>query len=178
MDSVTAARNGDETAFLQLFDEHHPPLYRFAYRLTGSAADAEDVVQECFLELLRPNCSYNPERTPLRTYLFGVVRNQSLKRIQRNARTGEHSREPADARSPESLALQTELKSVVEGAVMQLPESQREVLILAHYEQMPLSEIAALLELETTAVKSRLQRGRARLKELLAAYAPRLEKRS
>jgi DNA-directed RNA polymerase specialized sigma24 family protein len=43
---------------------------------------------------------------------------------------------------------------------------------------MPLSEIAALLELETTAVKSRLQRGRARLKELLAAYAPRLEKRS
>jgi RNA polymerase sigma-70 factor, ECF subfamily len=178
MDSVTEARNGDETAFLQLFDEHHPPLYRFAYRLTGSAADAEDVVQECFLELLRPNCSYNPERTPLRTYLFGVVRNQSLKRLQRNARTGEHSSEPADARSPESLALQTELKSVVAGAVMQLPESQRDVLILAHYEQMPLSEIAALLELETTVVKSRLQRGRARLKELLAAFAPGLEKRS
>ena len=178
MDSVTAARNGDETAFLQLFDEHHPPLYRFAYKLTGSAADAEDVVQECFLELLRPNCSYNPERTPLRTYLFGVVRNQSLKRLQRNGRTGEHSGEPADARSPENLALQTELKSVVAGAVMQLPESQREVLILAHYEQMPLSEIATLLELETTAVKSRLQRGRARLKELLAAYASGLEKRS
>jgi RNA polymerase sigma-70 factor, ECF subfamily len=178
MDSVTAARNGDEAAFLELFDEHHPPLYRFAHRMTGSAADAEDVVQECFLELLRPNCSYNPERTPLRTYLFGVVRNQSLKRLQRNARTGEHSSEPADARSPESLALRAELKSVVAAAVMQLPESQREVLILAHYEQLPLSEIAALLEVETTAVKSRLQRGRARLKELLAAYAPGLEKRS
>ena len=67
---------------------------------------------------------------------------------------------------------------MVAGAMMQLPESQREVLILAHYEQMPLNEIATLLELETTAVKSRLQRGRARLKELLAAYAPRLEKRS
>src|SRR4051794_13773570 len=157
MDSVTAARNGDETAFLQLFDEHHPPLYRFAHRLTGSAADAEDVVQECFLELLRPNCSYNPERTPLRTHLFGVVRNQSLKRLHRNSRTGECCSEPADAQSPESLALQTELKSVVAGAVMQLPESQRDVLILAHYEQMPLIEIAALLELETTAVKSRLQ---------------------
>ena len=178
MDSLTEARNGDETAFLQLFDEHHPPLYRFAHRLTGSAADAEDVVQECFIELLRPGCSYNPERTPLRTYLFGVVRNQSLKRLQRNARTGEHGNEPADGRSPESLALQTELTSVVAGAMMQLPESQREVLILAHYEQMPLNEIATLLELETTAVKSGLQRGRARLKELLAAYAPRLEKRS
>src|SRR3954454_3736660 len=131
MDSVTAARNGDETAFLQLFDEHHPPLYRFAHRLTGSTADAEDVVQECFLELLRPGCSYNPDRTPLRTYLFGVVRNQSWKRLQRNARSGEHSGEPEDARSPESLALQTELKSAVAGAVRQLPESQREVLILA-----------------------------------------------
>ena len=63
-------------------------------------------------------------------------------------------------------------------ALNELPESQRDVLILAHYEQMPLSEIAALLELETTAVKSRLQRGRARLKELLAAYASGLEKRS
>ena len=86
--------------------------------------------------------------------------------------------ERADARSPESLALQTELKGAVAGAVGQLPESQREVLILAHYEQMPLGEIAALLEVETTVVKSRLQRGRARLKELLAVYAPRLEKRS
>jgi len=106
------------------------------------------------------------------------VRNQALKRLQKSARTAEHGSEPADARTPESLALQTEFKSVVAAAVMQLPESQREVLILAHYEQMPLSEIAALLELETTAVKSRLQRGRARLKELLAAYAPGLEQTS
>ena len=61
---------------------------------------------------------------------------------------------------------------------MQLPETQRDVLILAHYEQMPLAEIARLLELEPAAVKSRLQRGRARLKEILAAYAPGLEQRS
>src|SRR3954453_5652231 len=100
MDLLHSARQGSEDAFLRLFDEHHLPLYRFAHRLTGSAADAEDVVQECFLELFRPNCSYNPDRTPLRTYLFGVVRNQSLKRLQRNARTGEHSSEPADAQSP------------------------------------------------------------------------------
>ena len=58
-----------------------PPLFRFAYRMTGSVADAEDIVQECFLELLRPDCSYDANRTPLRTYLFGVVRNQALKRV-------------------------------------------------------------------------------------------------
>ena len=49
MDLVKAAREGREAAFLQLFDEHHLPLFRFAYRLTGSVADAEDIVQECFL---------------------------------------------------------------------------------------------------------------------------------
>jgi RNA polymerase sigma-70 factor (ECF subfamily) len=85
MDLFEAARTGREAAFLQLFDEHHLPLYRFAYRLTGSQPDAEDVVQECFLELLRPGCSYDPGRTAIRTYLFGVVRNQSLKRRDRKA---------------------------------------------------------------------------------------------
>ena len=78
----------DRDEYLQLFDEHHLPLYRFAYRMTGSVADAEDIVQECFLELLRPGCSYDAKRTPIRTYLFGVVRNQSLKRVGKGALPG------------------------------------------------------------------------------------------
>jgi DNA-directed RNA polymerase specialized sigma24 family protein len=45
MDPVKGARKGRESAFLRLFDEHHQPLFRFAYRLTGSVADAEDIVQ-------------------------------------------------------------------------------------------------------------------------------------
>src|SRR5215472_2691339 len=69
-------------AILRYFDEHHLPLYRFALRLTGSVADAEDIVQECFLALLRPDSAFDPRRTALRTYLFGVVRNQALKRMQ------------------------------------------------------------------------------------------------
>ncbi len=159
--------------FLQLFDEHHAPLFRFAYRMTGSRADAEDIVQECFLELLRPGCSYDAARTPMRTYLFGVVRNQSLKRLRRN----DYGVGAAHVRSPESEALRTEMEDAVARAVMELPETQREVLILAHYEQMPLAEIAGVMDLELGAVKSRLQRARAGLKETLAAYAPGLERK-
>src|SRR5215467_10675764 len=108
MDLVTAAREGSEAAFLKLFDEHRLPLFRFAYRMTGSAADAEDVVQECFLELLRPGCSYDPAVTPIRTYLFGIVRNQSLKRLGKRvvAQQGERST-PLDA-SPEVQVLRIE----------------------------------------------------------------------
>jgi len=182
MDLVKAAREGREAAFLQLFDEHHAPLFRFAYRLTGSVADAEDIVQECFLELLRPACSYDPERTLLRTYLFGVVRNQSLKRRRKNDVTAENDGEDhlgaSDDRSPESHVLRAELEGVVARAVMQLPETQREALILAHYEQLPLAEIARVMALDVGAVKSRLQRARASLKETLAAYAPGMERKS
>jgi RNA polymerase sigma-70 factor, ECF subfamily len=156
---------------LRLFDEHHVPLFRFAYRLTGSVADAEDVVQACFLELLRPDCSYDPARAPIRTWLFGVVRNQSLKRLRQRAAPPFSATE--NVPSPEHEILRVEIEDVVRRAVLALPEQQREVLILEHYEQLSLAEIAGILEIEVGAVKSRLQRARANLRETLAAYAPK-----
>ena len=158
----------------QAFDEHHALLFRFSYRLTGSVADAEDLVQTCFLELLRPDCSYDPARAPLRTWLFGVVRNQFLKRLRQ--KTLPHIPAANDAPSPEHEIIQTQMDEVVRRAVLTLPEMQREVLILSHYEQMPLAEIARIFEIEVGAVKSRLQRARASLRETLAAYAPDVER--
>ena len=61
-------------------------------------------------------------------------------------------------------------------AIAGLPETQREVLLLAHYEQLSLAEIAEITNIEVTAVKSRLQRARAALRETLADYAPRTER--
>ena len=163
----------DPGTYLQIFDEHHVPLFRFAYRMTGSIADAEDVVQECFLDLLRPGSAYDPSRAPLRTYLFGAVRNQALKRKRKErAWTAVEN-----GLSPERELLRTEMESVVSRAVMALPDSQRDVLILAHYEQMSLAEIASVMELEIGAVKSRLQRARAGLKEMLAPYAAGMERK-
>lgn len=160
----------DLAEFTRLFDDHHAPLFRFAYRMTRSIADAEDIVQECFLQLLRPSCPYDFERTAIRTYLFGVVRNQSLKRIRRRPVTDWYALEPKH--DPSNDILRTEAAGAVARAIVRLPETQREVLILAHYEQVPLAEIAQILELEVGAVKSRLQRARASLKEMLATYAP------
>jgi RNA polymerase sigma-70 factor, ECF subfamily len=177
MDLVTAARRGSEAAFRTLFEEHRQPLFRFAYRMTGSVADAEDVVQECFLELLRPGSSYDSAATPIRTYLFGVVRNQSLKRLGKRAVAGPGERTPSRDASPESHALRVELEEAVARAVMELPAEMREVLILAHYEQMAIAEIGGVLGVEATTVKSRLQRARAQLRETLAVYAAGVERR-
>lgn len=177
MDLVTAARNGSEAAFLQLFDEHRLPLFRFAYRMTQSVADAEDIVQDCFLQLLRPGCSYDPNVTPIRTYLFGVVRNQSLKRIEKRMIPVAWDRK-TPAASPEAQALQIEMEQAVSRAVAALPAPLREVLILAHYEQLAAAEIAVVIGVEITTVKSRLQRARAELRETLAEYAATMGKRS
>jgi RNA polymerase sigma-70 factor (ECF subfamily) len=175
---IRDSRRGKEAAFLRLFDDHHLPLFRFALRLTGSMADAEDIVQECFLALLRPDCRFDPGRTAIRTYLFGAVRNQALNRLRRREQGAalESPRELGDPRTPEADALRGEMAEAVAGAIAELPESQREVLLLAHYEQLSLAEIAEVTQLEVTAVKSRLQRARAALRETLAAYAPRTER--
>ena len=159
---------------MRLFDDHHLPLFRFAWRLTGSMADAEDIVQECFLALLRPGCNFDPARTPIRTYLFGAVRNQWLKRLR--LREQGVAPESVDSRTPETEAVRSELEAAVAKAIAELPESQRQVLLLAHYEQLPLAEIAEITDLEITAVKSRLQRARATMRDSLAAFAPRMER--
>jgi len=165
---------GKEEVFLRLFDDHHLPLFRFAWRLTGSMADAEDIVQECFLALLKADCGFDPARTAIRTYLFGAVRNQALKRLRR--RETDVATEPRDPQTPETQALRGEIADAVAGAIAELPETQREVLLLAHYERLSLAEIAEITQLEVTAAKSRLQRARATLRETLAAYAPRTER--
>lgn len=167
---IRDARQGKERAFLRLFDEHHLPLFRFAWRLIGSAADAEDIVQECFLTLLRPDCGFDPKRNAIRTYLFGAVRNQALKKLRR--REQGIATEPAHHRTPEVETLQHEVATAVKNAIAELPDNQREVLLLAHYEQLSLAEIAEITQVEITAVKSRLQRARAALRDILEAYAP------
>jgi RNA polymerase sigma-70 factor (ECF subfamily) len=154
--------------FLELFDAHHLPVYRFALRLTGSVVDAEDIVQECFLGLLKPGSSYDPNRAPLRTYLFGVGWKQYLKRSARRPNPAP----PPTPPTPEHETFQSEMRDAVARAVTQLSEPQRVVLILACYEQLPLAEIAKTLDIELGAVKMRLQRAREQLKQLLSAYAP------
>jgi len=84
--------------------------------------------------------------------------------------------ESTDHHTPETEALRGEMADAVAGAIAELPETQREVLLLAHYEQLSLAEIAEITQLEITAVKSRLQRARSTLRETLATYAPRMER--
>ena len=99
------AGDGDQAAFLELYDRYREPIFRFAYRLLGSVEIAEDVTHDCFLSLIRKPENFDPDRASLKTYLFAAARNLALKHFRdqgREAGMDEVTQEPQD--SPQSLA--------------------------------------------------------------------------
>src|ERR1700688_3678416 len=77
---------GDEAAFTILYRRKHPAIYRFALHMSGNASIAEDVTQEVFMTLIRDAKRFDPARGTVSSFLFGVARNQVLKRWEQNRR--------------------------------------------------------------------------------------------
>lgn len=165
-----AVQKGDRKAFAVLFDLHAGALYRFASRLLNDARDAEDVVQEVLLSMLQGS-GFNPSRGTLRAYLFGAVRNQARKRAgEADEGLPEHLATPGRSADAELEAAQ--VSQAVVAAIQELPWTQREVLLLFHYEEFSLNQIGDVLNLDLPAVKSRLHRAREALRTSLRWYAP------
>jgi RNA polymerase sigma-70 factor, ECF subfamily len=172
---LTRAGEGDQAAFLELYDRHRQPIFRFAYRLLGEVEKAEDVTHDCFLSLIRKPGNFQADRASLRTYLFAAARNLALKHFRNSGReTGldEVSEEPRIASRQEPLRklLDEELAAEVRRAVFSLPPLQRESLVLFEYEGLSLSEIAEITGTDVGVIKSRLYRARERLKGMLRPY--------
>ena len=155
-----------DSEFREAFRLHKDVLYRFACRMTGSRTLAEDVVQESYLALWRRPGAYDPRRGAVRAFLLGIARNLILKRWR-----DERPHEALDAElsicQPVDLPA-GERAALVARAVAVLPPLQREVLILAEYEEMSLEEIARATGTQLAAAKSRLHRARENLRRLLA----------
>jgi RNA polymerase sigma-70 factor (ECF subfamily) len=159
----------DDRGLRQAFREHKDSIYGFAFRMTNSASAADDLTQDCFMELFRRPEQWNPARGPLRNYLFGIARNLALKRWRQENRylslDDEIALRPAD-----DLPLDAAL--AVAAAVQSLPPLQREAVILFEYEGLTLEETAAVTQTDIGAVKSRLHRARENLRQTLAPLRP------
>lgn len=156
-----------DAEFQAAFDQHKDAVYRFAWRMCGSAAAAEDVTQDVFVGLLRHPDRFDPARGSLRAFLLGITRNLALKRWHR-----EHRYEPLDDEVggvAEPIDLERgEVGEIVGRAVRALRPLQREVVILAEYEGLTLAEIAHAVDTDVGTVKSRLHRARENLRRTLA----------
>jgi len=170
---LRATADGDEEAFLEIYRRHRDRVFRFAYRMTGSADAARDVTHACFTSLLESPARYDARRAGLGTYLCTAARNQTLRRASRQWR--ERAGTPADTwpspgPSPLESVLKAEKARLVSQALARLAPLHREVLILFEYEDLALAEIARIVGAEVGTVKVRLHRARRRLRRALEAH--------
>lgn len=154
---------GDEAAFLVVYDAHQAGIYRFALRMSGRAEVAEEVTQETFLRLVNGRLKYRAEQGPLGSFLFGVARNLTWKHLASQSMGTEYD-EPASG-DPDPLSRIEALESLdaLKEAMMALPASQREVVVLCHLEEMSYEDAARVLVCPIGTVRSRLFRARAEL---------------
>jgi RNA polymerase sigma-70 factor (ECF subfamily) len=144
-----------ENLFLRLAD----PLYRYALHLLRHAQDAEEAIQNVFLKMLRRN----DRSIPKEAYVFASVRNQCID-MQRSAKRKSGGKVPVeliDARGVDPLT-----RKMVQDSLQELPEEQREVIILKFFCQLTFSEIAIVLGVNHNTVAGRYRYGINRLQEL------------
>jgi RNA polymerase sigma-70 factor (ECF subfamily) len=170
-DLLREAIAGDSRALAVLYERHHGPVYRFARRIGASIAMAEDVTHDCFVLLIKEAGRFDPSRASLRTFLCTVARSQTYSRLRREGREVllDDTYERAAAPDTDPIVA-TERRDAVEQAIARLPPLQREALVLFEYEELGLSEIAAIVRADIGTVKSRLHRARQSLRRMLAPW--------
>jgi RNA polymerase sigma-70 factor (ECF subfamily) len=177
---IRAARAGDRRALDRLVSLLSGPVYRYGRSFCGDHHDAEDVSQAVLMALVRTLADFRGEAS-LATWTYTVARRACM-RMRRTSRhaprvesleaAGETGRRPHDPRAdPSRDAERADLRAALARALRALPRGQREVVVLRDVEGFPAREVAALVGIDEGAVKARLHRGRAALREALAAYA-------
>ena len=169
-DLVRSARAGDPAAIAGIYERYAAALYRSAYRLTGSAADAEDVVHDVFVGLPEALRRYE-ERGTFGAWLGRVVVRLALMRARGQRRRREVALDDVPPASP-SFAAPPDAgvdAADLHRAVLALPDGLREVLVLKQFEGYAHDEIAALLGITPGASRVRLARALESLRRALGA---------
>jgi RNA polymerase sigma-70 factor, ECF subfamily len=159
-------RRAEDAALAALVDQYASSLYRVAYSVLRNAADAEDAVQEAFLRVLRHRDSLDEVRDH-RVWLIRIVWNIVLDR-KRRAKTRPETDDvaelarvlPSTGLSAEEVAAAAQHHAHVLACVEQLPTKEREVLMLSAFEELSSVEIATVLSITESSVRSRLFRAR------------------
>ncbi len=167
---------GDRVAFEQLVEELADRVYNIALRITGETRDAEDATQEAFLAAWRGWGGFRHQSSPT-TWLYRIAVNASLHRVRRR-RSSDYLTDIGDdeasvqdwSASVAELAEQGELRDLVLGGLAQLEPEQRAALVLRDVDGLSTTEAAEVLDISVPALKSRLHRARAALRQHLADY--------
>lgn len=179
---VHAVVAGDAAAFRLLLKRYNQLLYRTARSILRDDAEAEDTVQEAWLQAHRALGSFRAEAR-LSTWLVRIAVNESLGRLRASSRraevvyldgvvdnefAAETNMQQPEADRPEPAAERAELRRILEARIDALPEAFRTVFVLRAVQEMSVEETAAALGLPEATVRTRHFRARAMLRESLA----------
>jgi RNA polymerase sigma-70 factor (ECF subfamily) len=163
----------DEVALAQLYDRYRAILFGLLMRILNNREEAEDVLQELFLQVWRRAADFDENRGRPFTWLVTMARSRGIDRLralasrERVAVAG--ARDEAEAVSDAaSDAFRSEQRGLVTNALAQLPDEQKRPLMLAYFDGLTQSEIAARLGAPLGTVKTRMRTGLLKLRELLA----------
>ncbi len=178
---IEASRQGDVESFNQLVLQYEGRIYNLCYRMLGQREAAADVTQDTFFSAFQHLRRFRGGS--FRSWILRIATNRCydvLRSQQRHPTTsldaaliaegGSLDFEPPDHHElPDEVALRHELSGAIQRALIGLPEDQRVVVILADVQGLPYEEIAQITRANIGTVKSRLSRGRARLRDALKA---------
>jgi RNA polymerase sigma-70 factor (ECF subfamily) len=169
-------QEGDEPAFLEVYNRWSKPLFQFSWQMTGSTSSAEDITQEIFLLLIRKKLNFDPAKGSFSSFIYGVARNLSLKAARKERQflglfqgAGDTNREQPGIQNPLFQLANTEAATMIRKCILSLPPQYREVVILCDLQEMSYAEAAEITGSAIGTVRSRLHRGRDLLSQKLGA---------
>ena len=179
-DLIARAASGDARAFEALMRRYNRMLFRTARAILRDDAEAEDALQEAYLQAYGSLASFRAE-AKLSTWLARIVANEALMRLRKQTRRAEIvPMQSADApeveqvmdsdmdNAPDTRAARGEMRRLLEAQIDALPEIYRTVFMLRAVEELSAEETAAVLEIPAATVRTRLFRARSLLREALA----------
>jgi RNA polymerase sigma-70 factor (ECF subfamily) len=175
---IQQARAGDQNAFGRLVVAYQTPVYNLAYRMLGNAAEAEDASQEAFLRAYTHLRSYDPER-PFRSWLLSITSHYCIDRLRRRRinwlsleeEIAVPDQPTSNSPNPEAAATQHEREAQIQQMLATLSPTDRAAITLRYWYDCSYDEIAEMLGLTVSAVKSRLHRARRALAEKITEHA-------
>lgn len=186
---IEKLKSGEKEAFRALVKQFQSPVFNLAYKILWNREDAEDVLQETFLKILKKIHDFRGESS-LATWIYKIATNNALMKLrERRIKQGRHAElKEIDSHDivptqllptthdPFDDLLQHESQEILQRAVEQLPEHYRGAFVLKDVEQLSTDDVAYILGISHEALYSRLKRARMFLREaILAAYREREE---
>lgn len=175
LDLATRHRYGDPEAFEEVYQRFAQMVFNLTYRMSGTVEEAEDLAQEVFLRIHRHLGRFNG-RSALKTWVYRVTLNHCRSKLGRKRyptqplaeeNDGEGARLVDESRSPEDLAVAHDTGHQVSLALRELKPVFREAVVLRDLQGLSYEEIAEILKVRIGTVRSRIARGRDRLRIVL-----------